>query len=170
MKIINFDGRIGANGAEIRMTQGGIPYVKFSVANNTFSNGQEKTEWFEVTSYDTHVIENRIKALTKGTYVIVTGQLNTDVRVKDGKVWVNQYVRANSIDIPYFGRKSEDEQNVHEIKENISTQYNHEPLVSTYTKQMPNVQPQPQQQQQSKSQFIPEPEYNNDFNGDELPF
>lgn len=161
MKIITFDGRIGANGAEIRSTQGGKPYVKFSVANNSFVNSQEKTEWFEVTSYDQHVIDNRIKVLTKGTYVIVSGQLNTDVKVKDGKVWINQYVTATSIEVPYFGKKNETEQNVQEIKESISSQEDNEPIVSTYTKaptQKPKQSPQTQ------------PDVNVEAEDDELPF
>lgn len=163
MKIIHFDGRIGANGAEIRSTQGGKPYVKFSVANNSFVNGQDKTEWFEVTSYDPHVIENRIKALTKGTYVIVSGQLNTDVKVKDGKVWINQYVTAVSIDIPYFSKKGEDEQNVQEIKDSISSQESNEPVVSTYTK--------PAQKAQTPQAPQPTPTNNGEASEDEeLPF
>lgn len=109
MKSITFDGRIGANGAEVRTTKGGRPYVKFSVANNSYSNGQEKTEWFDITSYDPFVIENRVKYLTKGTYVIITGTPNTEVNVdRTGKVWLNQYVTANSIDTPAFRKKDDD--------------------------------------------------------------
>lgn len=149
MKSITFDGRIGT-GAEIRSTNGGKPYVRFSVANNSFVNSQEKTEWFEVTSYDPYVIENRVKVLTKGTYVIVQGQLNTDVKVKDGKVWINQYVTATSIEVPYFGKKNEDEQNVQEIKESISSQED-DPPVSTYTKPAAKSQPKPQPQTVAES-------------------
>ena len=58
MKTITFDGRIGASGAEVRTTKGGKPYVRFSVANNSFANGAEKTEWYEVTSYDEYIINN----------------------------------------------------------------------------------------------------------------
>ena len=109
MKSITFDGRIGANGAEVRTTKGGRPYVKFSVANNSFANGQEKTEWFDITSYDPFVIENRVKFLTKGTYVIITGTPNSEVNVdRTGKVWLNQYVTASSIDTPSFRKREED--------------------------------------------------------------
>lgn len=109
MKSITFDGRIGANGAEVRTTKGGRPYVKFSVANNSFANGQEKTEWFDITSYDPFVIENRVKYLTKGTYVIITGTPNSEVNVdRTGKVWLNQYVTASSIDTPSFRKRDED--------------------------------------------------------------
>lgn len=109
MKTITFDGRIGASGAEVRMTKGGKPYVKFSVANNSFANGAEKTEWYDITSYDPYIIENRVKFLTKGTYVIISGTPNVEVNVdRNGKVWLNQYVTASTIDTPTFKKKDED--------------------------------------------------------------
>ena len=109
MKTITFDGRIGASGAEVRMTKGGKPYVKFSVANNSFANGAEKTEWYDITSYDPYIIENRVKCLTKGTYVIISGTPNVEVNVdRNGKVWLNQYVTASTIDTPTFKKKDED--------------------------------------------------------------
>lgn len=156
MKKIIFDGRIGT-GAEVRSTNGGKPYLRFTVANNSFINSQEVTEWFEVTSYDQHVIENRAKALTKGTYVIISGQLNTKTNVKDNKVWVNQYVTAESIDIPYLGKKNEDEQGVKEIKESIA---NSAPTteVSTYTPK------------QTSAPAPSAPTQDSDAEDDELPF
>ena len=109
MKQIQFDGRIGANGAEVRTTKGGKQYVRFSVANNSFANGAEKTEWYDVTSYDPYIIENRVKFLTKGTYVIISGTPNVEVNVdRNGKVWLNQYVTASTIDTPTFKKKDED--------------------------------------------------------------
>lgn len=109
MKTITFDGRIGASGAEVRMTKGGKPYVKFSVANNSFANGAEKTEWYDITSYDPYIIENRVKFLTKGTYVIISGTPNVEVNVdRNGKVWLNQYVTASTIDTPTFKKRDED--------------------------------------------------------------
>ena len=108
MKTMTFDGRIGASGAEVRTTKGGKPYVRFSVANNSFANGAEKTEWYEVTSYDEYIINNRVKYLTKGTYVIITGNPNIEVNVRDGKIWLNQYITATTIDTPSFKKKEDD--------------------------------------------------------------
>lgn len=110
MKIIIFDGRIGSKGAEVMSTRGGKKFVRFSVANNSFVNGQEKTEWLDVTSYDPFVIENKVKVLTKGTPVQIVGSLNTEVNVKDGKVWVNQYVTADRIELLFTGKREDDEQ------------------------------------------------------------
>ena len=117
MKQISFDGRIGKN-AEVLATKGGRKYVRFSVANDTFVNGENKTEWFDVTCYDPYVVENRVKYLSKGRYVIVHGSLNTEVNAKNGKIYLNQYVTANCIDTPVFGKKDEE---------------NKEEEVSTYT-------------------------------------
>jgi len=111
MKLIIFDGRIGAKGAEVSSTRGGKPFVRFSVANNSFVNGQDKTEWFDVTSYDPFVIESKVKYLTKGTPVQIVGSLNTEVKVDNqGKVWVNQYVTADRIELMFNGKKDEDNQ------------------------------------------------------------
>ena len=108
MKLIIFDGRIGAKGAEVSATRGGKPFVRFSVANNSYVNGQEKTEWFDVTSYDPFVIDNKVNSLTKGTPVQIVGSLNTEVKVKDGKVWVNQYVTADRIELNFSGKKDDE--------------------------------------------------------------
>ena len=111
MKLIIFDGRIGAKGAEVSSTRGGKPFVRFSVANNSFVNGQDKTEWFDVTSYDPFVIESKVKYLTKGTPVQIVGSLNTEVKVdSQGKVWVNQYVTADRIELMFTGKKDEEGQ------------------------------------------------------------
>lgn len=122
MKTITFDGRIGANGAEVRTTKGGKPYVRFSVANNSFANGAEKTEWFDVTSYDEYIINNRVKYLTKGTYVIVTGNPNIEVNVRDGKIWLNQYITASTIDTPSF-KKKDDEPTTNTVSETVASTF-----------------------------------------------
>ena len=120
MKLIIFDGRIGAKGAEVSATRGGKPFVRFSVANNSYVNGQDKTEWFDVTSYDPFVIENKVNSLTKGTPVQIVGSLNTEVKVKDGKVWVNQYVTADRIEFNFSGKK-DDENGASATEESVST-------------------------------------------------
>lgn len=121
MKIIIFDGRIGAKGAEVSATRGGKPFVRFSVANNSYVNGQDKTEWFDVTSYDPFIIENKVNSLTKGTPVQIVGTLNTEVKVKDGKVWVNQYVTADRIEFNFAGKKDDETQNAATSETTVST-------------------------------------------------
>ncbi|MBQ1884577.1 MAG: hypothetical protein II165_06110, partial [Bacteroidales bacterium] len=57
------------------------------------------------------VIESKVKYLTKGTPVQIVGSLNTEVKVDNqGKVWVNQYVTADRIELMFNGKKDEDGQ------------------------------------------------------------
>lgn len=171
MKSITIDGRLGKD-AEILETKNGIPYVKFSVANDSYSMGQVKTEWFDVTSFDKNVIENRIKALTKGRYVIVTGTPLSKVNItQDRKVYLNQYVTAITTDIPSLGRRNDD-----------GTSEAERPKASTYTGGTPTTFSQPlppppvQQQQpqpQPQVQAAPSPQYATtayDIANDDLPF
>lgn len=125
MKTIIFDGRVGANGTEVKMSKNGKAYARFNVANNTFVNGEERTEWFDVVVYDQTFIEKRAQYLGKGSYVIVTGSINTEIRPdKTGKIWINHYVTATNVDTPRLGGKSENKET------NVATT---SPAVSTYT-------------------------------------
>jgi len=130
MKKISLDGRLGRD-AEVKETSGGTKYVKFTLANTVFERGEEKTEWFDVTSYDPFVIEKQIKALTKGSYVILDGSLKTEGNVNNGKFYINQYVTAHSIDIPKIGGRKDDDSKSDETV-----------VVSTYTaKSAPKSEP-----------------------------
>ena len=123
MKIITLDGRVGANGTEVKFTKNGKPYARFSVANNSFVNGEEKTDWFDIISYDPTFIEKRAQYLGKGSYVIITGSIRTEVKVgQDNKVWVNHYVTATNIDTPRLGGKPENQNTSNtNSKESLST-------------------------------------------------
>lgn len=128
MKTIILDGRVGSNGTEIKTTKTGKPYARFSMANNTFSNGEEKTEWYDVMCYDPTFIEKRAQFCGKGTYLIVTGSIRTEVRIDDkNKVWINHYITATNIDTPRFSSKNETSET------NDTTVSRNEPLLSTYT-------------------------------------
>ena len=97
------DGRIGAKGAEVLSTRGGKPFIKFSLANNSFIGGQEKTTWYDVVCYDPFIIDNKTEKLKKGTPVMVHGTLFTDSNVKENKVWLNHNLTAYRIDIMALG-------------------------------------------------------------------
>lgn len=106
MKTIVIDGRLGKD-AVLSTSNNGNQYLKFSVANTTFSNGQEKTEWFDVTTFNENLIKAKKEVLKKGSYVIITGTWNSETRVKDSRVWLNHYVTATDINVPNLGKKSE---------------------------------------------------------------
>ena len=154
MRIISLDGRLGGD-AEVRKTTDGKPYVKFSVANNTFSKGKEITDWFDVNCYDPYVIQNKVKFLTKGRYVIITGNIRTEVSERNGKLWLNHFITATNVDTPSFGRQREDNSS------------DSQPDVSVYTggTRSDFTQPSPQ----TIPSYVPqEDNYEND--SDDMPF
>lgn len=107
MKQITIDGRLGKD-AVLGTTQNGRQYLRFSLANSTYSKNEgEKTEWFDVTTYDDFTIKYRQNVLKKGSYVIVTGTWKSETSVKDSKVWLNHYVNATDINVPNLGTKKE---------------------------------------------------------------
>lgn len=160
IKVIHLDGRIGKDGAELKQTVAGKPYLRFSLANNSYSGGQEKTEWFDVKVFDPFIIENKSKFLTKGTYVYVIGNLQTEVNVdKSNKVWVNQYVTASFIDTPTIGLKKD--------KDDVVNMSSGMPITTQNIVQ--------NTAQQTQTQTVTEPEmttgfYVNDASTDDLPF
>lgn len=102
MRNIIIDGRLGRN-AEIKSTKDGRQYLSMTVANDIYTNGENKTEWFNVSSFNETDIK-RAQYLTSGRFVIVTGGLVIEPRTNDGKLYLNMYVRATSIDMPRIGQ------------------------------------------------------------------
>lgn len=107
MKQIVIDGRLGKD-AVLGTTNTGRQYLRFSLANSSFSKNEgEKTEWFDVTTFNDFDIKYRQNVLKKGSYVIVTGTWRSETSVKDSKVWLNHYVNATDINVPNLGNKKE---------------------------------------------------------------
>ena len=104
MKQIVFDGRLGKD-ATINTSKNGNQYLKFSVANTSYSNGEEKTEWFDVVTFNDKLIKAKSSVLKKGSYVIISGTWDSDTSVRDNKVWLNHYVTASDINVPNLGSK-----------------------------------------------------------------
>ena len=105
MRQVIIDGRLGQDA--VVSSSNGRQFIKFSIANTLFKNGQEKTEWFDVTSFDDFVISKKVKALTKGSYVIVTGNWETETNVsqKTNQLYVNHRVIATDVNIPNLGKR-----------------------------------------------------------------
>ena len=148
------DGHIGKNGAEVKQTNGGVPYIRFSLASSIYSDGQE-TVWFDVTSFDKNVI-NLAQYLTKGKYVFVAGDLmKPEKSVKDNNIYVNLKIRANTVSFVNTGNSGQ----------NNSSD---ETVVSTYTG---GTAPAPIVNQQAAPAPVPEPAVVVDSkNDDDLPF
>lgn len=142
IRLVHLDGRIGKDGAELKQTVAGKPYLRFSLANNIYIGGQEKTEWFDVKVFDPFIIENKAKFLTKGTFVYVVGSWQTEVNVdKNNKVWVNQYVTATFVDTPTIGSKKDGNDIVNMSSGMSITTQNIAPTVETPQVQQSTAQP-----------------------------
>ena len=134
MKQITIDGRLGKD-AVLGTTKNGREYLRFSVANTTFSKADgEKTEWFDVTTYDDFAIKYRQSVLKKGSYVIVTGTLNSEISTKDSKIWLNHYVNATDINVPNLGTKKEN------LAPKVDAPTVPTPSIPTPTVDMPSVE------------------------------
>lgn len=168
MRQITLDGRIGKDGAKVYKTAKGKDYIRFSLANDSFVNGANKTEWFDITCFDPYIVENRLKYLTQGRYAIVQGVYNGEVTQKNGHTYLNHYVNATTIELPSFGGKRDDN-----VEAQVSTftggtksaevKPQPAPVQETYQAQAPQQAPQPQV---SVSQSAPV----GWSDGDDLPF
>lgn len=142
MKKITIDGRLGKD-AEVKVTVKGTQYLKFTVANDVYSNGENKTEWFDVTTFDPFIINNKANFLKKGRYVIITGTLTSSVNATGGKIYLNQNIMADSVDTPSFGSPKHDDSDVQ-----TASVYSPGVQGGTALHQAPEYQPQPQVRQQ----------------------
>lgn len=105
MRTLYFNGRLGKD-AELVTTTSGAQFLRFLVANNSYNKNEgEKTDWVDVTCFDPFIIKTKQAILKKGTYVIVSGELEVSTAVaQDGRVFVNQRVNANFVEVPNFGK------------------------------------------------------------------
>ena len=117
MRQIVLDGRIGKDGAKKLKTASGKEYIRFSIANDAYIDGTNQTDWFDVTCFDPFIVGKKFEFLKQGRYVIIQGGLKSEIAIRNGKAFLNQYITANTIELPSFGKKDE----------------NNEPQVSTYT-------------------------------------
>lgn len=110
MNFLTLDGRVGKNGAEIKTSKGGKQYLKFTLANNSFSGGQNKTTWFDVVCYKPELINGIGQYLKKGSFVNVRGPMEVTHNVdQNNKVWINIIVTADLIEFPQVGGKRDDD-------------------------------------------------------------
>lgn len=134
MKILTFDGRLGRD-AELNQTNTGVRYLRFSVANDSKKQNSVVTEWYDVVVFDENIVSKMQQYLTKGSYVLITGEPTTSISVKDGQAYLNQRVRAFSVN--FGGGKSN-------TNASGSTQVSPAPQYAPPVNAAPVAQPQPQ--------------------------
>lgn len=85
MITVQVAGNVGKADAEIRTTRGGKEVVGFSVAGSTWSDGKEKTEWFNCSYWGDQAI-GVAKYIKAGSAITVSGTLSTrEWEAKDGR-------------------------------------------------------------------------------------
>ena len=110
MNKVFIEGRLGRN-AEVKETSNGNKFIRFTVAVNWRKSKEkdDRTTWYDVTSFNPSYTGNLAKYLVSGTPVIVVGDLEPEMNPgKDGKMYLNMSVRANSIEFPRISNKKDD--------------------------------------------------------------
>ena len=98
MQKITLVGRLGRDAAIREMQEGG-KVVSFTVAANGRYRGVEKTSWYDVSTFNYDRYKNMVKYLTKGSSVIVVGELDCDIEEgRDGVMRCRRSVNADSIE------------------------------------------------------------------------
>lgn len=155
-------GRLGKD-AEVIETSNGSKCVKFTVAENKYRNGEDKTIWYDVTSYDPFVVNTQIKVLKKGAFVVIVGDVDCRINIgKNGKVYLNYNVITSTINVPNLGNGE---------RKNTDTVI--EQTVTTGTMPTPKkkeTQPEPAYSQVSSQPTTNMPTEVLEDDGDDLPF
>lgn len=106
MQRITICGRLG-RGAAVREMQDGGKVISFTVAVNGRYRGVEKTSWYEVSTFNYDRYKNMVQYLTKGSSVLVGGELDADLdEGKDGVTRCRRSVTADFIEFNSNGSTS----------------------------------------------------------------
>lgn len=119
MQKIFLEGRLGRN-AEVKESSNGNKFVRFTMAVNwrKGNSKDDRTTWYDVSSFNPAYTGKLVEYLKSGTAVIVVGDIEPELREgKDGKTYLNMIVKANSIEFPRNGKK-EDNTNTSTTKPN----------------------------------------------------
>jgi single-stranded DNA-binding protein len=109
MQLHIVDGRLGKD-AEVRTDKNGKNYVRFTLANRVFRNGENETVWYDVISNVPTIVDGQAPYLKKGNYVIVTGTLSVDTRIGTNSiVYTNLTLSADKVDFGGGGEKKNDD-------------------------------------------------------------
>ena len=97
MEKITLIGRLGRD-ASVKETQQGTRFLTFTMACDAFVRGENRTHWYDITSFDPNRYKNMLKYLTKGSSVTVVGDLDADLdEGRDGVTRIRRRVSADSI-------------------------------------------------------------------------
>jgi len=95
MQKITIIGRL-AKDARIVETQNGTKFISFAIAANSKANNVDKTTWYDVRQFNYN--EKMAPYFTKGSSLVVIGELDATIEENNGKNYLRLSVLADSID------------------------------------------------------------------------
>ena len=104
MQEITLIGRIGSKDAAIYETANGNKFIAFSLAADGRVKGKTVTSWYDIISFDISKYERMLPYMTKGSSLVVVGELYAEV--EQGKDKVVRCRRTVTADLIKFGPKS----------------------------------------------------------------
>lgn len=157
MQKITISGRLGRDAA-IRERQNGSKVISFTVAVNSRYRNVEKTSWYDVSAFNYDRYKNMVEYLTKGSAVLVTGDLDADLETgSDGITRCRRNIMADSIEFNGGGTSG----NTDNSTTKAATE-KHTPAAAA-----PEDEDMPRRSAKKTVKTEPEPEPNSD---DDLPF
>ena len=114
MNVTIVTGNLG-NDPRIGQTKNGAEIMSFSVADNQFVRGENRTQWWDVITTNPQVIKTFRASLKKGSFVQVSGSGwsdNETVETKEGnKTYLRRTLTLYDIHYVNGGSKHEDSEN-----------------------------------------------------------
>ena len=146
MQKITISGRLGRDAA-IRETQSGAKVISFTVAVNSRYRDVEKTSWYDVSAFNYDRYKNMVKYLTKGSAVLITGDLDADLETgNDGITRCRRNIMADSIEFNGGGTSGNTESNVTKTEtteRKASAEAESEDMPRKSTKKTVKAEPEP---------------------------
>ena len=128
MNTFILEGRLGKD-AEVRETSKGGKFLSLAVAENQFSNGEQKTLWYDVICFNYQ--DQLVQYYKKGSTLWITGILTTELEVgKDNVPRIRRRLHASSINFPEGNNKTKSE-NTNNSTENTNNTQVIQPVVTT---------------------------------------
>lgn len=177
MQKITIIGRLGRDAA-LRETQDGAKVVSFTVACNGRVRGVEKTSWYDVSAFNYERYKNMVKYLTKGSSVIVVGELDADVEEgRDGVTRCRRSVVADSIEFNSNGSGNTQTTETREVSEApkkkkvvVEDEVDDEEVVVSKPKPKAAKATKPKVEEVQPEEPAAEDPAGDDEEGDDLPF
>ena len=163
MKILNVDGFLGRD-AEVKVSPKGNKFLSFSMCNNSFVRGAQKSTWYNCSTFDVDKYEKMIPHLKKGKFIVVVGVPDESAYVaKDNSLKVDINLSIDRIEFVNTGKPDDN---------GAAPQASaHKDTIEVTGAKAFSSTPQPVKESTAAPVYQePEPEEDSNETGDDLPF